>query len=119
MRGNNRFCFCNVRYNFPFSYVIYLFSDAKLGKKEIECDLALSVFLANLTIVTCVFRYKSAYLKDLEYGIQTFQVRLRRNGLADGHALRIPLAVHLLLRFLVVCPIDLCLCPAHPGGKPT
>ena len=51
MRENNRFCFCNVRYKFPFSYAIYLFSGAKLEKKEIKRDLTLSVFLANLTIV--------------------------------------------------------------------
>ena len=64
MRGNNRFCFCNVLYKFPFSYAIYLFTGAKLGKKEIKRDLTQSIFFTILTITLCV-RYKSVYLKKL------------------------------------------------------
>ena len=54
MRGNNRFCSCNVLYKFPFYYAIYLFSGAKLGKKEIERDLTQFKFCVILTVWNCL-----------------------------------------------------------------
>ena len=39
MRGNRGFYFYNVQYVLPFCVAIFLFADAKLEKKEIECNL--------------------------------------------------------------------------------